>query len=271
VLASCAFPPPSTEFSLSTAFRGVDAIPGWTPTAGLKTYTHDDLYSLVDGQADAFFAYRFKQVAVRRYKNAEGNLLNVEVWQLAAPEDAYGLFTSNLSGQPYAAGNDGMTVPGQRVAFWQSRYFVAVTSAKKVSDETLKSFTDELTRALPTGGDRPALLQRLPAEGRVARSELYFHQEISIQNEVWLGGQNLLGLSDKTGGMLAQYTLEGKKARLMLVEYSSAEEAAKALVALQNAGLDGFVAAKANGPWLTAVFGQASPSSADVLLQEALK
>ncbi len=40
----------------------------------------------VDGQADAFFAYNFQQVATQRYQNAEGTLLNIEVWQLAQPD-----------------------------------------------------------------------------------------------------------------------------------------------------------------------------------------
>ncbi|MGC9396390.1 MAG: hypothetical protein ACP5J4_16215, partial [Anaerolineae bacterium] len=56
-----------TTVSLRDVFPGDDAIPGWTRDGGTETYNSDTLYDLVDGQADAFFAYNFEAVAVQSY------------------------------------------------------------------------------------------------------------------------------------------------------------------------------------------------------------
>jgi hypothetical protein len=108
--------------SLVSVFPGADAFPGWTPTGEVEVFDREDIYDLVDGQAEAFFAYGFEQVAVRRYENAEGAALHIEAWQLATPADAYGLFTAGIAGESADIGNDGDADPGRRLAFWQDRY-----------------------------------------------------------------------------------------------------------------------------------------------------
>ena len=35
------------------------AVPGWNISTEARTYTHSDLYDLVDGQAESFFVYGF--------------------------------------------------------------------------------------------------------------------------------------------------------------------------------------------------------------------
>ncbi|MFN2286055.1 MAG: DUF6599 family protein, partial [Anaerolineae bacterium] len=83
-----------TSVSLRDVFPDDNAIAGWTRDGGIETYTSDTLYDLVDGQADAFFAYNFEEVAVQSYAG-EDTVLRIEIWQLATPADAYGLFTRN--------------------------------------------------------------------------------------------------------------------------------------------------------------------------------
>ena len=101
--------------------------------------------------------------------------------------------------------------------------------------------------ALPSSGARPALLKRLPAEGIIADSAQFFHEEISIQSEVWLGGTNILGLSQKTDGVMARYIVNGQKGNLILVQYPNAAEAANGAAALAQSKADQFVKADAKG------------------------
>ncbi|MBN2391637.1 MAG: hypothetical protein JXR84_13010, partial [Anaerolineae bacterium] len=125
LVASCgqkATTTPPASVALRDVFLDADAIPGWTRDGDTETYTSDTLYDLVNGQADAFFAYNFEQVAVQSYAG-EDTVLRIEIWQLATPADAYGLFTRNRSGEPADAGNEGDTDPGRRLAFWQDRYY----------------------------------------------------------------------------------------------------------------------------------------------------
>jgi len=270
---------------LADVSPGVDAFPGWTPAGAVEAFDGENLYDLVDGQAEAFFAYAFEQVVVQSYENAEGAVLRVEVWQLATPADAYGLFTASIAGTPVVVGpsgsgqrSDGDADPGRRLAFWQNRYYVQIHARQELDDAELQALAGAVSAALPVGGERPALVDRLPPDGLVARSALFFHEEISIQSDLWLGGENLLGLGPETDGVLARYDLGGPVAQLLLVQYPNAGAAAAGLAALesdrarpeQSRRVSGLVAADACGNLLGAVLGEIDEAAADALLARAL-
>ena len=261
----------ATPLSLDTLLPAGGSISGWDAPGGILTYDRENLYNLVDGQADAFFAYGFEQVAVQRYQNGTGARLNVEIWQLADSADAYGLFHSGIAGQPASIGVEGDSDPGRRLAFWQQRYFVSVTATEAIPDEILWAFAEEIVKRLPSGGETPAIVNRLPAEALVAGSVLFFHEEISIQMEIWLGGENILGLGQATDGMVARYAWGDQKARLLLIEYPSARKAAQGLKALRGSEIKDVIASEARGTLLAAVIGKVDMDKAQALLKEALQ
>jgi hypothetical protein len=261
---------PTSLPAANVALPASDAIADWKISTPVQTYTTDNLFDLVDGQSDGFFVYNFQQVTTQRYKNAEGTLLNVEVWQLAQPADAYGLFTQSRAGTPIALGNDGDTDPGRRLAFWQDRYYIHVNANKKVPEDQLMAFAQAVGGNLPTGGERPALVKNLPTQGLAERGFIFFHEELSMQGEVWLGGDNILGLSRATNGVVARYTLDGTPAHLLLIQYPGADQASTALQALRKAKDIELIVANSQGPFLGAVFGQASEAAGAPLLQAGL-
>jgi hypothetical protein len=252
-------------------FPAAGSIPGWEISQAVKTYNHDNLFDLVDGQADSFFAYGFEQVAVQRYADAAGTSLNVEIWQLATPSDAFGLFSAGRAGQPAAIGNEGDSDPGRRLSFWQQRYFVALYADQPVADETLLAFAQAISHALPAGGERPAILTRLPREGLNEQNILFFHEEISTQVYVYLSSENLLGLGQDTDGVIAFYASATEPVRLMLIQYPNEKRAAAGLAVLQSGSIDQVIAADRNGTLIGAVIGPADEAQAKTLLQEALK
>ncbi len=256
---------------LNGFFPAANAIPGWEISQTIQTYTHDDLFNLVDGQAESFFAYGFESVAVGRYQDASAFPLNVEIWQLATSADAYGLFSAGRTGSPADVGIEADSDPGRRLAFWQDRYFVSLNAVQPLADETLQDFARAVSGKLPSEGMRPAIVGRLPQTGMEAQSVIFFHEEMSIQMEVWLGGENILGLSQATNGVVASYSLGDATARLMLIEYPNSSQASKARKALQKAALPDLLASQENAALLGAVFGKADANQAEALLQDALK
>ncbi len=269
LLAGCAASPGAPE--LGTIFPASGAVAGWSAAQAVKTYDRKHLFELVDGQAEAFFAFGFEQAAVQRYTNAQGNQLNVEAWQLASTDDACGLFLSNQSGQAAQLGSESALKSGRRLSFWQARYYIAITANQSLPDETLLAFGAALSKALPDGGERPAILKRLPADGLVAGSAIFFREEISIQNLVWLGGNNLLGLSQKTGGAAGTYQLQGQAYSLLVVQYPDSGGASGALRQLEQARPEGYTAARTNGSLLATVFGPPEAQAVQALLDAALR
>ena len=256
---------------LDSYFPASNTIGAYTTPDAPRIFVHSNLTDFVDGQADAYFAYNFQQVAVQSYVNTQNLVLHVEIWQFADPADAYGVYTTARSVITAGIGNDGSTTLERRIAFWQNRYYVHVSCESKLPQVDLEAFATYVAKALPTGGDRPALLQRLPKDGLVNNETVFFHEEITIQNEIFLGGTNRLGLSPKTSGLLAHYTLAGQDASLLLFEYPDAKAAAAGLQGLQAAQVDNLVASQASNNLLGAVVGKVDPAAAKGLLDQALK
>jgi hypothetical protein len=263
--------PTSPPLDLLSLLPQDGEISGWGALTEPSTFQPSNLFNLVDGQADAFFAYGFEQVSTRRYQNADGVFLNVEIWQLATSADAYGLFHSGRAGQPAKIGVEGDSDPGRRLAFWQDRYFASINVSAAIADEILWELADKIAVRLPPGGSPPAILAFLPGENLIEGSALFFHEEISIQNDLWLGGENLLGLSQQTNGALARYNLGGETVHLLLIEYPASEQAANALKALQASAVDDFLAVQTKDTQLAAVFGNVDTTLAQAFVAEALK
>lgn len=261
----------TVPFQLDELFPPDVAISGWNALDQLEIFDEENLFNLVNGQAESFFAYGFEQVAVQRYENADGIRLNLEIWQLAAPKDAYGLFSVGRAGQSAEIGVQGDTDPGRRLAFWQDRYFISLNASQPVDDSILFDFANVISTALPQGGEMPALMKRLPADGLIEDSSIFFHEEISIQMELWLGGENLLTLSQETDGILARYEYNGEIFHLLLIQYPTLEQASTALDTLMASEIENVLLAQTNDALLAAVFGEMDVSQVDALLQEAIK
>ena len=257
------------ESILETAFP--DEITGWPPAEEARLYNSENLFDLVNGQADAFFVYGFEQTAVRTYTNADGNRLDVQIWQLATPADAYGLFTLGRSGSPADLGNEGDTEPGRRLSFWQNHYTVHVSARQNVDDALLWNFAQAVVDTLPQGGEQPPLIDRLPQTGlKKERDFIFFHEELSIQDRIWLGGENILGLSQDTNGVVASYEVADSPALLLLIEYPTPNQAAAGLEVLQTAQVDDLVIAQVQDNLLAAVFGEVDDSVASTLVAKVL-
>lgn len=265
LLAAC-----GGEEALEEALPGNGVVAKWDPTGEVQLFDAENLFDLVNGQADSFFAYAFERAAVQSYENGTGATLRVEIWQLGTPADAYGLFTTYRAGEQVAVGNDGDSDPGRRLDFWQDRYFVRLFGVSPLADEVLQTFARTVAGALPAGGEPPSLVDRLPKESLVESSLVFFHQEISIQDRLWLGGQNLLALGPETDAILARYELEGESAWFLLVEYPVSGAASVALDTLQVSGLDRLVAARVHENLLGAVFGPVTEAQAQSLLKGGL-
>jgi hypothetical protein len=258
------------ERDLQDMLPGGDLIAGWTPAGEVQIFDVENLYDLVDGQANAFFAYGFERVAVQDYEDADAAIVRVEVWQLQTSADAYGLFSTHRTGMPVAIGNGGDADPGRRLDFWQDRYFVRVFAASALEDATIHAFAEGASRGLPTGGEKPSLVGRLPIDGLIEGSDIFFRQEISIQDYLWLGGQNLLALGPETAAVLARYEVGGEEGWLVLVEYPDTQATTEALEALQESRPSTLKAARVHDELLGAVFGGVAKMEAETLLTAAL-
>jgi hypothetical protein len=247
-----------------------DAVAGWQRAEDVAIFGRDMLFDFMDGAADLYFTYGFQELAVARYGDGSGNIVQLEVYRTLTDADAYGLFTYNSYGQPAAFGVDGELESSYRLAFWQRRTFVQIVAQGSVDDETLRAFGTAVSSALPAGGERPDLVDALPEDGLQRGSVRFFREKMALDNFLWLGPSDVLGLSADTAGVVARYQVGSQEIDLLLVRFPEVSAAEAARVGLVDADLPALMGTDVKGHTLAATFGQGGDGPAETLLDQAL-
>jgi hypothetical protein len=241
-----------------------------------KHYDAETLFDFMDGAADLYFTYGFEALTVGQYVadapvGGERRAVQVEIYDMASDADAYGLFTYNSYGEPLDLGVEGELDPGYRLAFWQGRRYVQIVARESVDDDVLRAFGRAVASALPPGGRRPALVDALPQERQVPGSVRFFREKMALDNLLWLGSDDVLGLGADTEGVVARYERDGQGMDLLIVAFPDAQRAVQARAGLEGAGLETLAASGVVGRTLGAVFGLDAPqAAARALLEQAL-
>ena len=132
-----------------------------------------DLYRYMDGGADIYLKYGLVAMTHREYKRA-GVDMTVDVFDMGGPLQAFGIYSAERSPEYHFIdiGTEGYSSEST-LNFLQGRYYVRLSAFGDVASPALDSFARAISRSI--GGDRslPALLDMLPRENRVARSEKY--------------------------------------------------------------------------------------------------
>ncbi|MGA9626291.1 MAG: DUF6599 family protein [Bryobacteraceae bacterium] len=132
-----------------------------------------DLYRYMDGGADIYLKYGLVAMAHREYKRA-GVDMTVDVFDMGSPLQAFGMYSAEHSPEYHFIdiGAEGYSSEST-LNFLQGRYYVRLSAFGDGAAATLDNFAHAISRSI--GGDRslPALLDMLPRENRVARSEKY--------------------------------------------------------------------------------------------------
>jgi hypothetical protein len=183
VLLLAARPAAAQESSdLSKLLPGAAAIAGWKTDGEPLHYTQDDLWEYVDGAADNFLSFDFRQVTAQNYVSSADRGLKVEIYELGSPLMAYGIYAQMRS--PGLALHE---IGGEAFSdeysmnFWKDRFYVRVAVFEKGadSDAALKLFAKAIAAAIPeTGAALPVESCAFPDEGLVPNDLRYVTQGV---------------------------------------------------------------------------------------------
>ncbi len=182
----------------------VPRVEGWTEDGAPRSFFPETLYEYIDGAAENYLSYDFKELLVVDLKKAGGAAtLTVEVYDMGLPANAFGIFGAERYPEngPVAVGDLGY-LEGESLNFMAGRYYVKLLSfgLKEATAATLSGFGEKLAAAVPGKGSLPPLLAVFPKEGLVARSERYVRK-------------NFLGYEFLHDGYTAAYTVRRPRGR----------------------------------------------------------
>jgi hypothetical protein len=217
-----------------------EAIGGFKNTGAAAPHTPGNLSDYIDGGAELYLSYNFKNAVSQKYKGAASDEITVDIFEMGSSFDAFGVFAHSREtadrtigqGSEYAAG---------LLTFWKDRYYVSIlaypeTPAKK---EIVLSLGRTIADAIPRQGALPPVLALLPPSGLAPETVRYFHHYIWLNSFQFVSNDNVLDIGPDTPAALGTYKNGTARLFLLVVQYPTTARADAASTRFRKAILAG--------------------------------
>jgi hypothetical protein len=195
----------------------IPEVDGFTPLAPAQSYGPDNLSDKINGKAELYLSAGFKEMSCRSFtlENPKGAHLEVFVYDLGSPQNAYAVFSSQRrSGSvPISLTPNAYTTPNA-LFFTQGKYYVELVAdrALEALPQTLEGFTT-------------ALLVKIPSAGETQNAAALFPPEGLARDSVRLNAADAFGLEGFNNVYTGEYTAKDGKATAFLAERQSPDQA----------------------------------------------
>lgn len=225
-------------------------------------YKPDNLYQYIDGGADVYLLYDFRQLIHQDFKSGSAEI-TADIYDMGASENAFGIYAAERSPRYkfLPIGIEGYSSKGI-LNFVQDHYYVKLSVMGANADTLLGSFARTLSQRIAGKKTAPALLTKLPIEKRIAHSEQYIRKD--PLGHAFLAPAYVVGYSwsSKEGKLIVTVATEPAlaKARLDLLakhfkesgECKPAPELGEGAIRAKNS-FEGSMIARTEGRYLVAL------------------
>jgi hypothetical protein len=237
--------------NLSRFLPGDGEIESWKKQRPAQQYAGEDLYEYIDGGAEIYHEYGFKRVVVQDYVNAAGKSVSLEIFEMAGPESAYGMYTFKTNSEDRAVPlGDGGRLADYYLNFWKGAFLVTLTGF----DETAETVEGLLALARGLGskldseesGERPLIASLMPVENLDGRSLKYFRGLLGLRSSHPFFNLEIAGFEE---GIKGDY---GEGYSLFLIRFGDEGECRKSCGRLREeyANIPGFEKRAGSGIFL---------------------
>jgi hypothetical protein len=195
-------------------------VSGWTFSETPQTFLPGTLFEYIDGAAEAYLSYDFKELVVAQYKEEKSQAsLTLEVYDMGNDRNSFGIYSAERYPESrfISMGNQGYIEEGT-LNFITGRYYVKLLcyDCGGNAARALMLFAQDLGKKVRVRGSLPPLLRLFPREGLVSNSERFVLR-------------NVLGYGFLHDGYMAGYKEEGLEFDLFIIEGESEADAAAML------------------------------------------
>jgi hypothetical protein len=142
-------------------------VPGWSQRGAARSYTAENLFEYMDGNAEGYLLYGFADMHGVTCIQANLTLL-IDVSEFADADSAFGMYCANrdLRQPEVKLGMGGQIVP-RRAIFAKGKFYVEI-AVNQEGDHTavLQAWTAAIERGIEGRTDPPAALAWFPAAGQ---------------------------------------------------------------------------------------------------------
>ncbi len=226
VVFSLMSPVPGCAGDQNMSLRSIlPLVDGWEIAEEPEIFNPDNLYEYIDGAAELYLTYDFKELLVAQYKHKQGKAnVSIEIYDMKTVENAFGIY-----GAERYPDNHFVTIGIQGYAeedslnFFSGHYYIKMIcfDGGDEAGSYLKSLAGSVVSRMKDKGDFPQLVKVFPKEGLIPNSEKF-----SLRN--------FLGYSFLSHGYAAEYklgTLAFDAFIIQAPDHAGAEEMVKKFLA----------------------------------------
>ena len=216
------FPVLSCEGSLSErsevpSLRDIlPEVNSWLVSEEPQNYIPATLYEYINGAAEIYLSYDFKELIVGQYKKERRETsLSVEIYDMGNEKNAFGIYSVERFPESHflSIGNQGYLEEGT-LNFIIGKYYIKLLcfDCSEEVDTVLKSFSEDIVERVSEGGQIPSILSHFPQQGLVQNSEKFILK-------------NFFGYGFLHDGYLANYRLESLEFDCFIIIGKNEEDA----------------------------------------------
>ncbi len=205
---------------------------GWAPVGESKSFPGELLFDHIDGGADIYFEYGFVTVVIQEYGKGD-TAVSLEIYCMDDSRAAFGIYSFNRhpSLSAVEVGGEGI-IHQNGLFFWQDRYYVDMhqLGSSAILGEELLMLAKAIETNIGAKPGKPAVMNLLPSEDMIGRSEVLALGFLGIDNQVHIAGDDLFGLQEGEFAAIARYKFAEAELLLIIAEYLSPEACTQAFV-----------------------------------------
>lgn len=188
----------------------------WKITEQPAFYLPENLFEYINGAAEIYLAYDFKELAVAQYGQEESEVsVGVEIYEMSNATNAFGIYSVERfpDNNFIPIGVQGYVEEGT-LNLLIGQYYVKLLCFEggEQSEEYLRLFAKAIIEKSQGKTDFPVLIKHFPMKGMIPNSEKFMLK-------------NVMGYSFLHDGYMANYRIDGLEFDCFIIEGKSEEEA----------------------------------------------
>ncbi len=195
---------------------------GWKAENAPQVYKGEDLYLYIDGGAEIYHEYGFRQVLVQDYQSTPEKSLTLEIYEMADSPSAFGIYTlkSSGKGKTVLVGQDGQ-LEDYYLNFWKGNFLVTLTGSDGSPEiiHGLLLIAKSLEAKINPRATRPLFIEALPKDWFPVSRLKYIKGALGLRNTESFLSRSIFGFQEGVVGVNDEKRLGG-----FVFRYSSAEE-----------------------------------------------
>lgn len=219
---------PVREASLTSLLPVEGDGSGWKRSTDPETYSPENLWKYMDGQAQMYLDYGFRRMMTVELAVSDGaGSMTVEIYEMESPNHAFGIYAAERSSEDEPVRLKDLRVQGSLgeygLNFWKGDYYVRLASFQDSPNKRNMLIKGGTVISEKIGGSTslPELFSCFPRPNRIPRSERFIPK-------------NFLGQTYLRNGYRVDYQKGKSRFYMFLADAGSLDQAKKAFGAYRN-------------------------------------